>query len=501
MKRSILRLGTVAVLLAILCAPAAFAFDFAEIEKTVSEHTLDNGLTILVMERHEAPVASFITYVDVGGVDDPKEYTGMAHMFEHMAFKGTHDVGSKDIETELTLMKVEDSLFYELRRERKKGALADSIRLSELERQFEEAIEEANDYVVPNEFDNVLERNGATGLNAGTGMDQTMYMMSLPSNRLELWFAMESARFKQPVLREIYREKQVIAEERRQTLENSPIGRAIDVLKSTAFTAHPYGISIVGHASDIQNYSRDAAKAFYNKYYVPSNMILSIVGDVDPDEVFKLAEEYFGDIPYSPKPEAVATVEPEQKGERRAILEDPAQPFFAAAWHIPEYTHDDYPAIEALADYLGQGRTSLLYKNLVKEKKIAAQVGAFAGYPASKYPSLALVYALPAAKHSNEECEEQILAEVTKLQEELLPEEEVEKIKARAKANLINGLTSNVGMAMQLASAQNDWGDWRYLFKDLERINAVTAEDIQRVAKEYFKATNRTIVYLNTIQS
>jgi len=497
----ILRAGTAIACLALVSAPLVFAFDFQKIEKTVSEHTLANGLKIIVMERHEAPVASFVTYVDVGGVDDPKEYTGLAHMFEHMAFKGTRQVGTQDIDTELQLMKVEDSIFYELRAERKKGAQADSTRLAALQKAFDEAIEAANRVVVPNEFDNILERHGAVNLNAGTGMDQTSYIMSLPSNKLELWMAMESARFNQPVLREMYREREVIAEERRQTLENNPIGRAIDVLKSTAFTAHPYGISIVGHMSDIKNYTRDAAKAFFEKYYVPSNMIIAICGDVYPDEVFRLAEQYWGGMPAKPNPEPVATVEPEQQGERRVILEDPAQPFFAAAWHVPEYTHPDWPAVQALMDYLGQGRTSLLYTNLVKEKKIAAEVFAFAGYPASKYPTLALVGVIPAADHSNEECESEVYVEVERLQNELLPAEDVAEIKARAKADFINGLTSNLGMASQLASAQNDWGDWRALFKELGRINGVTPEDIQRVAKKYFTKNNRTVVCLNTVQS
>ncbi len=501
MKRNLIRAGIALVGLTLIAVPVAFAFDFQTIENTVSEHTLANGLRIIVMERHEAPVASFVTYVNVGAVDDPKEYTGLAHMFEHMAFKGTTDIGTTDLNAELAAMRVEDSIFYDLRAERKKGELADSARLEQLQNDFDDAIEAANKYVVPNAFDHILETNGAVGLNAGTGDDQTSYIMSLPSNRLELWMAMESARFKKPVLREMYRERNVIAEERRQTLENNPIMRAIDVLKSTAFTAHPYGISIVGHASDIQNFTRDAAKAFYAKYYVPSNMILAIVGDVDPKEVFSLAEEYWADIPKSPRPEPVATIEPEQKGERQAILEDPAQPFYAECYHIPDYKNADYPAVEAMMDYLGQGRTSLLYENLIKDKKIAAEVGAFAGYPGNKYPTLALLYAMPSASHTNEECQAEIHTEIERLQNELLTPEEIEHIKARAKAGFIRGLTSNLGMAMQLASAENDWGDWHMLFKELDRINAVTAEDIQRVAKQYFTKNNRTVVFLNTAQS
>jgi len=478
---------------------AGFGFDFSELENAVSEHTLDNGLRILVMERHDAPVASFITFANVGGANDPKEYTGLAHMLEHMAFKGTTDIGTKDIDKELTLMKTEDSIFYELRAERKKGRQADTTRLAELKQAFADAIEAAGEYVEPNAFDHILETEGSVGLNAGTGMDMTIYMMSLPSNRLELWMAMESERFYKPVLREMYRERNVIAEERRQTLDNSPFGRTLDEMKASAFLAHPYGISIVGHMSDIQNYTRDAVKEHFKKYYVPTNLIVAVVGDVKSKEVFKLAEKYWSRIPYRPRPEELATIEPKQNGERRVELEDPAQPLFGACFHIPNSTHPDWPALQAMMDYLGQGRTSLLYENLVKEKKIAADVGAFAGYPGNKYPCLALIYAIPSAGHTNEECEEQIFTEIDKMKDELLPVEEVEKIKARAKASFINGLNSNMGLAMQLATFENKYGDWRELFKQLDRINTVTPEDIQRVAQEYFTKNNRTVAKLNTI--
>ena len=183
------------------------------------------------------------------------------------------------------------------------------------------------------------------------------------------------------------------------------------------------------------------------------------------------------------------------------MLEDPAQPLIAVGWHIPNSVHPDWPAIEALADYLGQGRTSLLYKNLVKEKKLAAEAASFAGYPGSKYPCLFLAYAMPTPGHNNDECEEQILLEVERMKTELIPEEEVAKIKARAKADFINRLNNNTGLAMQLATFQNRWGDWREMFRTLERINAVTAEDIKRVANEYLNRTNSTVAMLNTIES
>jgi len=498
MKRNSLWLSATAILV-LLWIPA-FAFDFSEVEKSVSETTLDNGLKIIVMERHDAPVASFVTYANVGGVDDPKEYTGLAHMFEHMAFKGTTTLGTTDIIAEEKAMAVEDSIWALLRAERKKGMLADSTKLAQLQEAFDKAIDDANQYVKPNEFDHILETQGAVGINAGTGKDMTQYIMSLPSNKLELWMAMESERFLHPVLREMYRERNVIAEERKQTLENNPIMRTIDAMASTAFSAHPYGISIVGHMSDIQNYNRAEAEEFFKKYYIPSNMILAIVGDVDPKEVFKLAKKYWGRIPSGPKPEPVATVEPPQNGKKEVDLHDPAQPLFAVAYHIPAGTDPDWPVVQAIADYLGQGRTSLLYKNLVKDKKIAADVGVYAGWPGNKYPSLAFAYAMPAAGHTNEECEEQVLAEIDRLKSEPIPAEELEKIKARATAGFVNGLRSNLGMAIQLASFQNDFGDWRALFRELDRIKGVTPEDVQRVAKEYFNEDNETIARLNTVE-
>jgi predicted Zn-dependent peptidase len=476
-------------------------FDFSELENSVTEFTLENGLKIIVMERHEAPVISFVTFANVGAVDDPKGYTGLAHMFEHMAFKGTTTLGTKDIKKERELIAVEDSVFLELRAERKKGRLADSAKIEALEAAYDEAREASYEYVVPNELGNVVEREGGIGLNAGTGYDFTVYFMNFPSNRLELWMALESERFLNPILREMYKERDVVAEERRMRTDSNPFGRLFEEFLAVAFKAHPYGIPVIGHMSDIQNYSRPAGRAYFEKYYSPSNLTVAIVGDVKPKDVKKLAEKYWGRLPRRSAPERIATVEPEQLGERRVVLEDPSQPIYLVGWHIPEGIHPDRPALDALVDYLGQGRTSLLYKNLVKEKKIAMNVAAFAGFPGDKYPSLLGTFAMAASGHTNEECETEIFKEVEKLKDELISEEDLAKIKARTKASLINQLDDNQGLAFQLAGYHVFWGDWRELFQELDRINAVTAEDVQRVAKKYLTKKNRIVGMINTEES
>jgi predicted Zn-dependent peptidase len=417
----------------------------------------------------------------------------MAHMFEHMAFKGSKTLGTKDIVKELELIEIEDSIFMELRAERIKGRFANSDKIDSLTASYEAAREASYELVEPNKFGNVIEREGAVGLNAFTSNDETVYFFSLPSNKVELWMALESERFLNPVLREMYKERDVIAEERRMRTESSPIGKLVEEFLAVAFKAHPYGISGVGHMSDIEYYSRAEAKAFFEKYYGPSNLTIAIVGDVKTKDVIKLAEKYWSRIDYRPAPERIATVEPEQSGERRVEVEHPSQPVYLAGWHVPEGTHPDRPALDAMCDYLGQGRTSLLYKNLVKEKKIAMNVGAFAGFPGNKYPTLMAVFVMSSAGNDNTEIEKEIFLEVEKMRDDLISVEEVEKIKARAKASFINGINSNNGLGMQLAGYQNLWGDWRELFRELDRINAVTPEDIQRVAQKYLTKKNRVV--------
>ncbi len=506
------KMNMIWAIILVLALPAfCFAQGFEDMEKSVTEYTLSNGLKLIIMERHEAPVVSFCTYANVGAVNESKGITGISHLFEHMAFKGTKTIGTKNYQDEIKAMHKEDSLFGEILKEERKGNRADQERLKSLEEKFAKAQEEAGKYVVSNEFGTVVDLEGGVGLNAGTGCDATMYFYNLPSNKLELWMSLESDRYLNPVLREFFKEKDVVMEERRLRTESNPYGKLFEEFLSTAYKAHPYGEPIIGHMSDIQAYTRQDAEKQFREYYVPNNLIIGIVGDVKPKEVIKLAETYFGQLPGGPEPKPVVTVEPEQLGERRTQVEDKAQPFLVIGYHKPSATHPDDAVFDAISDYLGgmsmsrmgfggMNRSSRLYKSLVKEKKIAVAALAIPGLPGAKYPNLFTFLAVPSKDHTNQECEEAIYEEIEKLKTELVTLKDLEAIKKRARANFIRQLESNQGLAMQLTACQAVLGDWRELFGQLDRINKVTAEDIKRVANEYLQKTNRTVAELVTIE-
>ncbi|OHB63175.1 MAG: hypothetical protein A2Y76_05915 [Planctomycetes bacterium RBG_13_60_9] len=492
------RLGAAVVLFAVMVAPMSQAQDLKEFERRLTEFTLNNGLKFLVLERREVPVVSFHTYADVGAVNEVTGITGMAHLFEHMAFKGTRTIGTKDYEAEAAAMAGMDELFDAIKKEKGKGDQADPNILNKLQEQFDQASEEAQKYIVHDEYEEVLTQQGAEGFNAYTSEDATQYIVSLPSNKIELWMMLESDRFAHPVLREFYKEREVVIEERRM-MENQPTGRLYEEFLGIAYLAHPYGTSVIGHMSDVQALTRGEAEAFFRTYYGPSNLTIAIVGDVDPANVKRLAQKYFADIPSGPKPEPVETVEPPQRGERRVTLEDPAQPIILLGYHQPSVNHADSTVLQVVGEIVGRGRTSRLYKSLVKEKKIA--VSANAGPMLNKYPALFLFMAVSARGHTNQECEQALYAEIEKLKTEAVLPEELTKAKTRSRADLIRQLDSNSGLAAQLTFYEVVTGDWRNLFQELDRIDAVTAEDVQRVATTYFTTKNRTVGAIETAVS
>jgi len=486
------RIGLAAALLltAALSAPAQ---DLASFEKRVTVKTLPNGLTLLVVERPEAPVFSFFTHVDAGSDREVPGITGLAHMFEHMAFKGTDRIGTTDYAAEKTALAKVEQAYAEYDHARRQTVGRDEARLAALEKAWKDSIDAAQRYVKVNEFGEIIDREGGTGLNAFTGSDQTGYFYSLPANRLELWAYLESERFLRPVMREFYKERDVVMEERRMRTESNPVGRLIEQFISAAFIAHPYGQSGIGWPSDLRSFSATDAIRFFDTYYVPADMTIAVVGDVKTAEVLALADKYFGRLPNRPKPEPLRTVEPPQTAERTVVLRDPSQPVYVEGYHKPDARDPDDAVYDVISDLLSQGRTSRLYRALVRDKKIAAGAGGFGGFPGNKYPNEFLVFAFTTPGHTPEEARDGIRAELERLKGEDVSADDLKMVKTRAKADLIRGLDSNGGLAQQLAITQARYGDWRELFRQVDRIEKVSAADIRRVANATFQEGNRTV--------
>jgi predicted Zn-dependent peptidase len=492
--------ATVSVLLGLLMlAGAVSAGNYMDLQDEIQEFTLDNGIHFMVLERHDVPVFSFRTYVNVGSVNEVTGITGIAHILEHMAFKGTNHIATTDYKKEIKAMVAEDNAFYALRDELNKGNAADPAVLEQLRADFEAAKDVAREFVVSNEFGQLVENNGGNGMNASTGADATNYFYNMPSNRLELWAYLEGTRMSKPVFREFYTEKDgPVTEERRMRTDNSPFGMLMEQFLNMAFSAHPYHHSTIGYMSDIETISRQDCIDFYDKWYIGNNFTVAVVGDVELKEVKRLAKKYFSDVPGPGKLPVIETVEPVQKGEKRIVVMDDTQPIIMAGYHKGGVNHPDDAVYDAIADIAGQGRTSRLHTKLVKEDKLCVAAGCFSGFPGNKYPNLMLVYAIPSKDVSTAEVEAALYGEFDKLVADGVTEEELAGVKKRTKANFIRSLGGNQGMAGQLCAYQALTGDWRDMFKTVEKIEAVTVEDVKRVAAEIFVTSNRTVAIVET---
>ena len=272
-------------------------------------HVLPNGWTFIICERPGAPVFSFATQADVGAAQDPKGQTGMAHMSEHMAFKGTRVIGTTDWAKEGPALEKMDAAYMAWQKA-KDARGADPKEVEKLQKAFEAAQADAQQYVKPNEFDELVSREGGVGMNAGTSSDATTYYYSLPANKFELFAYLESERFSKPVFREFYKERDVVIEERRLRTESQPTGRLVERFIDAAFTAHPYSNAPIGYRSDLERYTMSDSLAFFDKYYGPSNLVTAIVGGIKAKEIIPIIDKYFGRIPARPKPESLRTIEP-----------------------------------------------------------------------------------------------------------------------------------------------------------------------------------------------
>ena len=463
-----------------------FSFSLTDYQARISEYTLPNGLHFILLEDHTAPVVSCVVCVNTGSVDEKEGETGISHIIEHLAFNGTERIGTKNWKEEKKVLEQLDRVNNEILKakgEKKK---------KKIQKIFEKLKEKANTYAEPNEFGEILDREGAVGPNAYTSNDITIYWVELPSNKVELWALLESDRLFHPVFRNFYEELDVIKEERRMRSENSPWGKLMEEFHKVAFTVHPYRNPVIGYKEDLEKVTRAKVKEFYKRHYVPSNMVVVIAGDIEKEKVIPIIERYFGCIPAGKKIEDPIPVEPPAEGKvKRTTIKMDSEPIFLTGFHIPDINHPDIYPLDVCAEVLAGGRTSRLYRRLVNEEKVAVSVGSWCR--SAKYPSLFYIWAIPAKGHTNKEVENLIIEEIEKMKKEGITEEELEGAKARLTMDIITGLKERRGLAEEIAIYYTLTGDWRNLFRYIERIEKLTASDIKEVMERYIRIDTRIV--------
>ncbi|KAA3608574.1 MAG: insulinase family protein [Candidatus Scalindua sp.] len=464
-----------------------------KLQLDVQEHVLENGLKILMLEKHDVPIVSLRVVYKVGSANERPGITGASHLFEHMMFKGTKIFGTKNYEEEKPLLVKEEELIVTIEAEKTKGINSNKETVALLESELQDVWKRQKELLVKDEMWSIYLKNGATGLNASTSSDGTFYYCNLPSNRLELWAFMESDRMQNLVLREFYSERDVVMEERRLRTDNSPFGLLFEQLNAAAFTAHPYGWPVIGWMSDLENIKKSAVTQYFRQYYSPNNAVIVAVGDINPDEIIALVEKHFGDIPRQPPSPKVTTEEPTQMGERRVYVEFDANPVLSIAYHKPAIGHPDQYVFDVIEAILSSGRTSRLYKSLIEDKQIAVMAHAYGG--PSKYADTFLFLGTPRSPHTAEEVEEAIYEELNKLKTTPVTQHELLKIKNQLEADFVRSLESASGLASKIASYEAIYG-WGYINTLVENTLSVTPEDILRVANKYFIKTNRTVAIL-----
>jgi zinc protease len=429
------------VLVFALVPPDGQAASAAALADRVLEATLANGLKILLVEEPKAPVVTIQVWYRVGSRDEPVGKTGISHMIEHMMFKGTPTIG-------------------------------------------------------PKQFDLIVQRNGGRD-NAYTTSDYTAYYEDFAADRVMLGLTLEADRMAHLLLdeKEFLPERQVVMEERRLRIEDQPANVLGEVMRATAFLAHPYRWPVIGWSSDIEGYIREDLVQYFRAHYAPNNAILIVAGNIQQDTLLPKIRELFGKIPRGPEIPRVVTVEPKQAGERRAYVKKDAElPLFSAVYHVPNLTHPDSFALDVLAYVLGGGQSARLHQSVVYDKQLASYAAAdYSGVHAD--PHLFGLSAAPLPGKTAEEVEQAMYAEVERIQREPVSERELQKAKNQIASEFIFAQDSVHRLASLLGEFEAV-ASWRLLGGYLEGIQKVTAADVARVAREYLTKENRTAAIL-----
>lgn len=486
----------------------------------VKEHTLSNGMRVLLVERRDDPTIACGWMARVGSVNERPGITGLAHLFEHMMFKGTKTIGTRNAKRDVELNEAQDRVQAQIREEmdqlrdrQRRGEIANfqdpavrTPRLQELLDQFDALVKEQRSLVVKDEIWTIYAGAGGTGMNASTSQDLTQYIVTIPSNKLELWAWLESDRLANPVFREFYSERNVILEERKQTLESRPGGLVSEAFNAMTWMAHPYHWQVIGWPSDISQVTREDANAFFATYYAPNNITAILVGDFKADQVLPVLERYFGRIPANPRGvPPVITQEPTQPAEQRMIASVETSPSVEVVFKTVAGLHKDAPALQVLASVLsgsgggmmmrgtgGSGRASgRLGRGLVLEQKAALSASAFSR--GQKYAGTFVLRATPAPGKRPEDVEPLLYAEMAKIAQEGITEAELERAKNAYQMTQYARMDNNVAIRSALTAAESS-GSWRDLEQAPKRMLAVTREDVQRVVRQYFTQENRSVL-------
>ena len=475
----------------------------------VQEFVLENGFTLLMVPRQGDPNIAAGWIAKVGSVNEHPGITGVSHLFEHMMFKGTHTIGTRDIEADLRLIEQIDEARIQLRQHEEEQIRR--LRLGEimdlknpkgrapehqaLAQRISDLQAAQSELLIKNEFDKIYKGAGASGMNAGTSYDYTIYYINVPANKLELWFWMESDRLLQPVFREFYTERNVVFEERRLSTDSTPTGRFDEQFNALSWASSPYSWPILGWPSDLDGLTRAEALSFFDVYYAPNNLIGCLVGDFDPARAIELADRYFGRLKRNPRqPDPVRTREVSQLAERRMLAYAETNPQVQVRYRGVADGHKDEPALVVLGSLLS-GRTGRLYKSLVVDSKIANSAGA--GQNGYKYEGFFELRAVAKQGVAPEEVEKALYAEIDLLQNDLVKERELQKVKNRFAAGNYRRLQSNFALMVQLLVAESNRG-WETFNTDPKAFDAVTAEQIRNVAKVYFQPERRSVAVFYT---
>lgn len=470
-------------------APRAASCDTPDFLQPLLENVqysvLANGLRVVMYRRPMAPVFSGVVAVRVGGVNEAVGHTGISHLLEHMAFKGTKEFGTKDYEREKVLLEQLEAIMTSKDVEYLASAAA--------QEKTAQIYTELRKLWIVDHFGRELALRGAYGLNATTGKELTNYFVSLPKSSFEFWCWIESERILNPVMRQFYEERDVVLEERRMRYDDDPQGKLYEQFLSTVYHTHPYKYPVIGYEEDVRALTATEVDQFRQRFYVPSNMVVSVVGDLDPKQGLEIIKRYFGRVPGGPVPQQPSVQEPPQVGERRTILQQKdASPEIFIGYRKPAYPHPDDPPLSLMLDILAGSSISPLYKQLVKKLQIATDLG-YDETPGFAYPNVMLFYAAMRSPYTANDGLEVFDAVLEKFKKNGVTEQDLVRAKRSIKAEYIGALKSNMTLAQNFASSVLIYGDWKAMIDSYKKIMAVNVQDVMRVTNQYLIADARTI--------